>query len=93
MAFFLKDPSASIDYAVDWGAGYLAGQVIAASRWSVSPQEPGGVRVNGELGGATRTGATLSGGVPGHVYRVANAITLSDGRSDERSIVLRVEDR
>ncbi len=93
MAFFLKDPSATLEYAVDWGAGYLAGQTISASRWSVAPDEPGGVAVMGSVGGATRTGATLSGGVPGRIYRVVNHVTLSDGRSDERGIALRVEDR
>ncbi len=93
MAFFLKDPSATLDYAVDWGAGYLAGQTIAASRWSVAPDETDGVAVMGSVAAATRTGATLSGGVPGHVYRVTNHVTLSDGRSDERGIGLRVEDR
>ena len=72
---------------------YLQGQTITGSVWSVAPQETGGVRVTGELGGATRTAATLAGGVPGKVYRVANRVTLSDGRTDERSVTLRVEQR
>ena len=41
----------------------------------------------------TETGVTLSGGVPGHVYSIVNRVTLSDGRSDDRSITLRVEER
>lgn len=93
MAFFLKDPAASIDYAVDWGAGYLGAQVIVQSAWSVEPGEPGGVVVNATVRGDRRSGATLGGGVPGHVYRVTNRVTLSDGRIDERGIALRVEQR
>ena len=93
MGIFLKDPSASIDYAVDWGAGYLAGQTVAASAWAVQPDEPGGVRVVATLGSDTRTGATFAGGLPGNIYRVANRVTLSDGRTDERSVVLRIEQR
>lgn len=93
MAFFLKDPGASIDYAVEWGAGYLGAQTIAASQWSVEPDEPAGVHVGATLAAPTRTGATLNGGVPGQVYRVRNRVTLSDGRIDERSIALRVEQR
>jgi hypothetical protein len=31
--------------------------------------------------------------VPGHVYRVAASVILSDGRADERSLTLRVEER
>ena len=93
MAFFLKDPGARIDYAVDWGAGYLHGETIAVSDWSVAPVEPGGVVPGSTLFSPTRTGATLEGGLPGQVYRVTNRVTLSDGRTDERSIALRVEQR
>lgn len=93
MTIFLKDPQAGIDYAVDWGQGYLQGQAITGSAWSVTPDEPGGVQVTGELGNATRTAVTLAGGEPGKVYRVANRVTLSDGRTDERSVTLRIEQR
>ena len=93
MTIFLKDPQAGIDYAVDWGQGYLQGQTITGSVWNVTPDDAEGVRVTGELGSATRTAATLAGGEPGKVYRVANRVTLSDGRTDERSVTLRVEER
>ncbi|TRW14366.1 phage fiber-tail adaptor protein [Glacieibacterium frigidum] len=93
MTIFLKDPQAGIDYAVDWGAAYLQGQTITGSVWAVTPDEAEGVRVTGELGSATRTAATLAGGEPGKLYRVANRVTLSDGRTDERSVTLRIEQR
>jgi len=35
----------------------------------------------------------VSGGVPGHVYRITNFVTFSDARSDERQLTLRVEQR
>ncbi len=93
MGMFLKDPAASIDYAIDWGAGYLAGQTVVTSAWSVAPDEAGGVHVGATVASPTRTGATLAGGTAGRVYRIANRVTLSDGRTDERSLVLRVEQR
>jgi hypothetical protein len=31
MAFLLKDPEATLDYVVDWGADYLSGDALAAS--------------------------------------------------------------
>ena len=93
MGIFLKDPAASIDYAVDWGAGYLAGQTVTTSSWLAEPVEDDGVRIAAEIHGPTRTGATFAGGVPGNIYRVANRVTLSDGRVDERSLVLRIEQR
>ena len=40
-----------------------------------------------------RTVATLAGGVAGHVYRISNRVTMSDGQVDERSMTLRVEER
>ncbi|HEV2865930.1 MAG TPA: hypothetical protein VGX37_05400 [Allosphingosinicella sp.] len=93
MSFYLKDPQSRVDYGIDWGAGYLAGQTIAGSAWSVEPQEAGGIVIDAAAFDSTRTAATLTGGVAGRVYSVSNHITLSDGRSDDRSISLRVEQR
>ncbi len=92
MGLYLKDPQSRIDYAIDW-LGYLDGQTIAESAWTVTPQESGGIAVDEASFDLHRAAATLSGGVIGHVYSVANHVTLSDGRSDERSIALRVEER
>lgn len=94
MSNYLKDPSATVDYSIDWGAGYL-GEVrtVSVSHWAVEPIEAGGVAVIAEMNAPTRTAATLTGGVRGHVYRVANRVTMSDGRTDERMLVLRMEDR
>lgn len=92
MTYYLKDPQSRVDYAIDW-AGYLDRQAVAASLWSVTPTEAGGIAVEETAFAPARTSATLSGGVIGHVYSVSNLVTLSDGRSDERSIVLRVEQR
>ena len=83
MGIFLKDPAASLDYSVDWAAGYLDGQTITTSGWSVQPSETGGISL----------AATLAGGIPGHVYRISNFVTLSDARSDERQLTVRVEQR
>ncbi|HEY0115706.1 MAG TPA: hypothetical protein VGB54_08295 [Allosphingosinicella sp.] len=93
MSFYLKDPQSRIDYAVDWGAHYLDGQNVAASAWTVTPAEVGGIAVDAAGFDLVRTAATLTGGIAGHVYSVTNRVTLSDGRVDERSITLRVEQR
>lgn len=93
MGFYLKDPQSRVDYAIDWSAHYVDGQTIAASSWTVSPAEPGGIAVDGSSFDLLRTAATLTGGVAGHVYSVGNRATLSDGRVDERSLIIRVEER
>jgi hypothetical protein len=93
VAIFLKDPAAAIDYVVDWRTAYLAGQSIAASEWSVAPEEPDGLSVAVAVEASGRSIATLVGGRRGHVYRLTNRVTFDDGRSDERSLDVRVEDR
>jgi len=92
MAFYLKDPQSRVDYSIDW-TGYLDGQVVAGSSWAVLPAEAGGVAVDASAFSLDRTAATLTGGKIGHVYSVINEVTLSDGRVDQRSITLRVEER
>jgi hypothetical protein len=93
MSFYLKDPGSRVDYAIEWGGAYLGDQVLAGSTWSVVPSEADGVAVDAASFDLTRTAATLSGGRAGRVYSVINRVTLADGRIDERSITLRVEER
>jgi hypothetical protein len=90
MTLFLKDPGGVIDHAVDWDAGYLAGRSIAASVWQVSPA---GLTLSGARISGGRTAITLADGLAGRIYRVSNRVTLSDGSSDERTLVVRVEER
>ncbi|WP_395613049.1 hypothetical protein [Allosphingosinicella sp.] len=92
MSFFLKDPQARVDYAIDWSI-YLDGQTIEASTWFVVPEEEDGVVAEEASFEPARTAARLAGGVTGHSYAVANQVTLSDGSTDIRSITLRVEAR
>ena len=93
MSLYLKDSQARIDYAIDWGPSYLDGQVIAASAWAVSPVEDGGIAIDVSSHDLQRTAVTLIGGVAGRIYRIGNRVTLADGRSDERSLTVRVEER
>ena len=90
MAIFLKDPAAVIDYAVDWAAAYLAGAEIAESDWQVAPA---GLLVMAASHDAGRSTVTLAGGARGCAYRLTNRVTFSDGRRDERSLDVRVEER
>ena len=92
MSLYLKDPDATVDYAIDW-ALYLDGKTIVASAWSVAPEEAGGAAIEEASFDGGRTAVRASGGVAGHGYSLANHVTLSDGSSDDRSITLRVEQR
>lgn len=92
MGVYLKDPRASLDYAIDWTAT-LDGSTITASQWAIEPEETNGLRATASFREGSRTQVTLEGGIAGHVYRVANTIARSDGRQDARSLILRVEAR
>jgi len=92
VSYYLKDPQSRVTYALDWQP-YLDGATIADSGWTVEPAETGGLTAGDPRQEQTRTAASLGGGILGHVYRVSNRVTLSDGSIDERSICLRVEQR
>lgn len=93
MTFLLKHPDATLDYAVDWGADYLSGDALATSSWSVEPDEPGGMAIATSAFDLLVATVTVSGGTTGHLYRLTNHVTTTDGRDDSRSIMLRVEKR
>ncbi len=93
MTIFVKDPAALIDYAIDWSAGYLGAQMITASEWQVTPPGGGTIMVLVHRVDTGRTVATLSGGTDGCLYHITNKVRFSDGRCDERMLVVRVEAR
>ena len=94
MTLLLKDPAAVLDYAIDWGADYLGdGDLISQSNWSVDPNESGGVAIVGSDVDVSISSVQAGGGIAGRLYRLSNRVVTQAGRTDERSIVLRVEKR
>lgn len=91
MTPILKDPDASLRYTIRWPETVLDGASIALAAWSVEPDEPGGISVSGDFIDGGDTGARFSGGIAGQVYRASCSVSLSDGRSADRSLVIRVE--
>lgn len=93
MTMMVKDPGTRIDFEIDWAAAYPDGQAIVASAWVVVPGAEGGLSIAGSAHDLTQATVTLAGGAAGHVYRVTNRVTMSDGQVDERSVAVRVEER
>ena len=93
MAIFLKDPMAMIDFAIDWSANVPAGLTLVESTWAVTPGGSDAVTVAASVREALRSVATLGGGQQGQLYHVTNRVIFSDGRSDARTLVLRVENQ
>lgn len=95
MGYFLKPPGAVLDYAVDWSA-VIADADIDDSIWTVAPaveDDETGLRVQSSAISGARTAATLTGGRPGHVYRIANHIAFGPDRSDVRGFSVRIDPR
>ena len=93
MTLLLKDPEATLDYSVDWGADYLSGDVLTASSWTVNPAEAGGVSIVSSRFDLLQSTVEVRGGVAGRLYRLTNHVETAEGRQDSRSIMLRVEKR
>lgn len=82
---FTKDPNATLDYKVDWEA-WLDGDTIATSAWTV----PDGLTADADSNTTTSATVWLSGGTEGTTYTVLNRVTTAAGRTDDRSILIRV---
>lgn len=93
MTLLLKDPAATLDYSVDWGADYLTGDVLTESSWNVSPAEAGGLSIVSSRFDLLVSTVEVGGGVAGRIYRLTNHVVSGEGREDSRSIMLRVEKR
>ena len=85
---FAKDPDAVLDYAVDW-LRWLAGDEIATSVWIV----PDGLTRVSDAATTTKATVWLSGGTAGQSYTLTNRITTTGGRTEDRSFILKLEER
>ena len=84
-----KDPAAVLDYSFNW-TDYLAGLTDVISSFTVIAA---GVTINSfSFSGATTT-AWVSGGVVGEKVQVTFRIVTVGGRTDDRSIYLKIKER
>lgn len=82
---FTKDPDAALDYTVDWSE-WLGVDSIATSTWTV----PEGITKDADTNTATTATVWLSGGVLYANYTITNTIETAAGRTDQRSITVKV---
>ena len=87
---FTKDPDAVLDYSVDWSL-WLAGDQIATSQWILAPDTD--LEAAADTNTTTKATVWLSGGVNGTTYLATNRITTAGGRTDDRTISIKVQDR
>ena len=86
----LKDPSAVLDYVFDWKEEWLAtGETI--DNYTITADT--GITVGSSTEDAGKVTVWLSGGTAGINYKVACLITTTAGRTDERTIWIKVVER
>ena len=84
MTIFYKDPDETLDYYIDWGTLFLAGDTIIGSVWIV----PSGITQVSTSNTTTRTTIWLSGGTIGESKLLTNRITTAAGRIKEQKILI-----
>lgn len=90
MASYKKDPNATLDYTFDWTA-YLTplADTIASVTWVL----PAGL-TNVSQSNTTMTATVfVSGGTLGESLQLTCRITTAGGRTDDRSITLKIVER
>lgn len=85
-----KDPDATLDYGFDWTA-WLGSDTISTSTWTASAGiTPAYPEI---LAGSKITRVWVSGGTAGTDYTLTNRIVTAGGRTEERTMTLRCEQR
>jgi hypothetical protein len=87
---FKKDPDAVLDYTFNWGSWLTdAEDVIDTVEWI--PDE--GLTVANSTYTSTTATAFVSGGAVGDTLKLTCRITTLGGRTDDRTITLKIVDR
>lgn len=93
-SYIVKDPGATLQYAVDWSDWLPTGDTIQTSTWV---QESVHTAANLTLSGsATANGVNtidIAGGAAGELYTVRNTITTNENLTDVRRFRIKVEKR
>lgn len=89
LATYIKDPDAVLDYHLNWKKELDSDDTINGLTTFV----PTGITKNSDSYTDTRSSIWLSGGSAGGTYDIIFRITTSGGRTDDRTITIRVEER
>jgi len=93
----LKDPSAVLDYVFDWTGWLATGETIAVDSETgeklITITADTGITVDSSAESDGKVTVWLSGGTAGINYKVACLITTTAGRTDERTIWIKVVER
>jgi hypothetical protein len=83
---FTKDPQSTLDYQINW-LDWLGTDTIATSAWTVDT----GITISTSTNTTTTATVWLAGGTSGESYTATNTIVTAAARTEQRSIVIYVE--
>lgn len=83
-----KDPNAILDYRFDW-SDWLNSDTIATSTWIA----PDGITVQSESETTTAATVWLSGGTLSRSYELVNRIVTAGGRTEDRTLIVHIQDK
>lgn len=99
MPYHLQDPGSKLDYTCDW-ASFLddAGSpsdTISSFSSAITPQSGSPLQPNlsAETTSGTKTTVWVDSCIRGEVYMLTHVVVTSQGRTAERSITIRCENR
>ena len=84
----IKDPDSVLNYSLDWSE-WLDGAAIDDHEVTASD----GITIDSSSVEGAAVLWWLSGGEAGRTYRITVEVSASDGRVDQRSVIVRVRDR
>jgi hypothetical protein len=85
---YVKAPDAVLDYVFDWTRWLQEGETINDSTFSATA----GITIDSHTHATTYATVWLSGGAQ-RAYSVSNTITTTQGRTDKRTITIKVKER
>jgi hypothetical protein len=86
----VKDPQSDLDYLIDW-TNWLATDTLTSSTWRVSPGS-GMVLHTDSIVTSNKSTVWVRGGRVG-THVLTNRVATTNGREEEVSIVITVQDR
>lgn len=95
MSVYFKDPDAILDYSFDWSDWLQAGETISSRVTEVvsDAEDPPDLTIDSDQESGGIVTVWLSGGTALVAYSVRCEIETSGNRTDERTMIIRVEER
>lgn len=89
---YTHDPSATLDYYIDWSPWLATGETITTATWTYTSALAATVTIT-PIASTTKPGVWVSGATLGDRITLTCHATTSAARQDDRSLVLAVRDR